>query len=151
MKSKFEETLKHLEFIITDTQHTIDLIRNIPIGIPIILHTNVYLPEAQAIDMEKKGYIITNSRWSRYKCGLTKNPCIVENYNKISLKIKLIAAELSIYPFTKRGTKNLLMNIKYRDIVTWSTLDIKTNLLLMVNYEIKTYLFDELLKVEGTK
>lgn len=148
MKSKSEKTLKYLEFIITEAQRSLELIRSIPIGVPIILHTYVYMPEERAVKLEKEGYIITKSKWSRdWKRVLTKNACIVEGYNNLSLRIRLIAANFACYPFTKRATENThFMSIKYREIASWSTLDIKTNLLLMVNYEIKTHLFDELLK-----
>jgi hypothetical protein len=150
MKSKSEKIFKYLESLIAETQRIVELIRSVPIGVPIILHSNVYMPEARAAKLEKEGYIVTvlkmSSGWKRV---LTKNACIVEGYNNLSFRIRLIAAEFAYYPFTQRATeKTLLMNMKYKDIITWSALDIKTNLLLMVNYEIKTHLFDELLKGE---
>lgn len=150
MKSKSEKIFKYLESFIAETQRTVELIRSVPIGVPIILHSNVYMPLARAAELEKEGYIVTVLKWNRgWRRVLSKNACIVEDYNKQSFKISLVAAEFARYPFTQRATEKAhFMNIKYRDTVTWSALDIKTNLLLMVNYEIKTHLFDKLLKGE---
>lgn len=139
------KVIKIHERIIAQSQQFIEFIRKVPLNklIALICHTRP-INDSAFSHMGRKEDI---------HCV-----CKVIGFNKESIRIRLIAVEKIFYPLNciewsiSQGRETTDLHIKMRDIknFTWKEIN-KKDLPLYINYELKTCLFDAMLKGKHQK